>query len=56
MHLPSFQKLLLDKIENEKMKKWKNEKSRVERCDFEKYFNFTSRYMRYESKTRPVLD
>jgi len=32
----------------------KNEKSRVERCAFEKYFNFTSRDD--ESKTRPVSD
>jgi len=31
----------------------KNEKSGVERCAFEKYFNFTSHD---ESKTRPVLD
>jgi len=44
MYLPSFLKLLLDVI--------KNEKSPAERCAFEKYFYFM---FHAHSKTRTVL-
>jgi len=51
--LPKNAFAIFSVIARRQYREWKNEKSRAERCAFEKYFNFTSGD---ESKKRPVLD